>query len=70
MVLQSPGQKLIFDRFRIGLDRQRKKWSSLARFVLKLGQSAAVHLPDRTVVVSRALEEHLSFAMARKLSCT
>ncbi len=41
-----------------GLDWQRKKWNWFARSVLKLGEWASVRLPNRTLVVSRALQEH------------
>ena len=41
-----------------GLDWQRAKWGPVARTVLKLGEAGAVHLPDATIVVSRALREH------------
>ncbi len=41
-----------------GLDWQRDKWGGFARNVLQLGESASVHLPNRTIVVSKALREH------------
>jgi glycosyltransferase involved in cell wall biosynthesis len=41
-----------------GLDWQRKKWGSLARAILQLGERAAVHLPNRTTVVSHTLQQH------------
>ena len=41
-----------------GLDWQRDKWGRLASGVLRLGESASVGLPNRTIVVSRALREH------------
>lgn len=41
-----------------GLDWQREKWGAVARGVLQVGESASVLLPDRTIVVSRALREH------------
>ncbi len=41
-----------------GLDWQRDKWGRLASGVLRLGESASVRLPNRTIVVSRALREH------------
>jgi glycosyltransferase involved in cell wall biosynthesis len=41
-----------------GLDWQRDKWGCFARGVLRLGESASVGLPDRTIVVSRALRAH------------
>jgi len=41
-----------------GLDWQRDKWGRLASGVLRVGESASVGLPNRTIVVSRALREH------------
>jgi glycosyltransferase involved in cell wall biosynthesis len=41
-----------------GLDWQRRKWGRVAAAVLRLGEKAAVCFPDRTMVVSRALERH------------
>jgi glycosyltransferase involved in cell wall biosynthesis len=41
-----------------GLDWQRKKWGRIASAVLRLGERAAVSLPTRTMVVSRALQKH------------
>jgi glycosyltransferase involved in cell wall biosynthesis len=41
-----------------GLDWQREKWGPVARGVLKLGEAASCRLPDRTIVVSRALQAH------------
>jgi glycosyltransferase involved in cell wall biosynthesis len=41
-----------------GLDWQREKWGSVARSILKLGEAASCRLPDRTIVVSRALQAH------------
>lgn len=41
-----------------GLDWQRKKWGRIASAVLRLGERAAVSLPNRTMVVSRVLREH------------
>ncbi len=41
-----------------GLDWQRKKWGRIASAVLRLGERAAVSLPTRTMVVSKALQEH------------
>jgi len=40
-----------------GLDWQRKKWGRLASAVLRLGESASVHFPNGTMVVSRALHQ-------------
>jgi glycosyltransferase involved in cell wall biosynthesis len=39
-----------------GLDWQRKKWGRIASAVLRLGERAAVSLPNRTMVVSRTLQ--------------
>lgn len=41
-----------------GLDWQRKKWSRFASSVLKLGELAALRLPNQTMVVSRTLQQH------------
>jgi glycosyltransferase involved in cell wall biosynthesis len=41
-----------------GLDWQRKKWGRIASAVLRVGERAAVSLPNGTMVVSRTLEEH------------
>ena len=41
-----------------GLDHQRGKWGHAAQAVLGAGHWMSGHLPDRTVVVSRALEQH------------
>ena len=41
-----------------GLDWQRKKWSWLARQVLRAGERASIWLPNKTVVVSHTLEDH------------
>jgi glycosyltransferase involved in cell wall biosynthesis len=43
-----------------GLDWQRKKWSRFAAWVLRLGERAAILLPDQTMVVSRTLQSHYS----------
>ena len=39
-----------------GLDWQRKKWSWFARTVLKIAEWTSAYFPNRTIVVSRALE--------------
>jgi glycosyltransferase involved in cell wall biosynthesis len=39
-----------------GLDWQRKKWGRIAASVLRLGERAAVSLPNSTIVVSRQLQ--------------
>jgi glycosyltransferase involved in cell wall biosynthesis len=41
-----------------GLDWQRKKWGRVASVVLRLGERAAASFPNRTMVVSRTLQEH------------
>jgi glycosyltransferase involved in cell wall biosynthesis len=41
-----------------GLDWQRKKWGRVARTVLATGEWAAGRFPNRTMVVSRALQRH------------
>jgi glycosyltransferase involved in cell wall biosynthesis len=41
-----------------GLDWQRKKWGRLASAVLRLGERASVTLPNGTMVVSQALQQH------------
>ncbi len=41
-----------------GLDWQRKKWSWLARKVLKLGEWASARWPNQTTVVSHTLQKH------------
>lgn len=41
-----------------GLDWQRKKWGFLARTLLKLGEKAATHFPNETIVVSKTLQNY------------
>lgn len=41
-----------------GLDWARDKWGPVARAVLRTGETASARLPDRTIVVSRALRDH------------
>lgn len=41
-----------------GLDWARDKWGPVARAVLKLGERASAHLPNRTIVVSQDLRRH------------
>jgi glycosyltransferase involved in cell wall biosynthesis len=40
-----------------GLDWQRKKWGRVASWVLRAGEGASFHLPNGTMVVSRALQQ-------------
>src|SRR5436305_2998937 len=44
-----------------GLDWQRKKWSLFARWVLRAAEWTCARLPNRTVVVSRTLQERFLF---------
>jgi glycosyltransferase involved in cell wall biosynthesis len=48
------------------LDWQRAKWGRGAQVVLKAGEWAAAHLPDRTIVVSRELQEYLQARYQRQ----
>ena len=41
-----------------GLDWQRRKWGNLASAVLRLGERAAVRLPNTTMVVSKTLRDY------------
>ena len=41
-----------------GLDWQRKKWGRVASSILRLGELASARLPNRTVVVSKVLQQH------------
>ena len=41
-----------------GLDWQRKKWGRIAAAILRVGERAAVELPDATMVVSHSLQDH------------
>ena len=41
-----------------GQDWQRKKWGRFAALTLRLGELASARLPNRTMVVSRTLQEH------------
>jgi glycosyltransferase involved in cell wall biosynthesis len=41
-----------------GLDWQRKKWGRLAAKILRLGEQAAVKLPNATMVVSHTLQQY------------
>jgi glycosyltransferase involved in cell wall biosynthesis len=45
-----------------GQDWQRKKWGRFASLTLRLGELASVRLPNRTMVVSRALQRHYQTA--------
>ncbi|MGA7218379.1 MAG: glycosyltransferase family 4 protein [Candidatus Sulfotelmatobacter sp.] len=41
-----------------GRDWQRKKWGRIASAVLRLGERAALSFPNKTIVVSRTLQEN------------
>jgi glycosyltransferase involved in cell wall biosynthesis len=41
-----------------GLDWQRRKWGWIASHILRLGEAAAVALPNATMVVSRTLQQY------------
>lgn len=41
-----------------GLDWKRKKWGRLASLALRLGEFAAMHFPDATMVVSKTLQQY------------
>lgn len=45
-----------------GLDWKRKKWGRVASAVLRSGEKAAVLFPNRTIVVSRVLEQYFQTA--------
>ena len=51
-----------------GLDWQRKKWSWFARLVLQAGEWTSAHFPDRTIVVSHALEKYYLSRYRRRVS--
>lgn len=49
-----------------GLDWQRAKWGRFARFVLQVGEWAAVRSPTAAVVVSAALQRHYEATHGRR----
>jgi glycosyltransferase involved in cell wall biosynthesis len=49
-----------------GLDWQRTKWGWIASAVLRLGEWAAVRLPNRTMVVSQILQQHYEASYGTK----
>ena len=53
-----------------GLDWQRKKWSWIARRVLKLGEWASARWRNRTLVVSRTLQKHYLVRHAKETRYT
>ncbi len=55
--------RLISPRIRVvitfhSIDRTHDKWGSFARFMLRLGEWSACHFGDRTIAVSRSLENY------------
>ena len=48
------------------LDWQRAKWGRGAQALLKAGEWAAAHFPDRTIVVSRELQEYFRAKYGRQ----
>lgn len=52
-----------------GLDWQREKWGGFARRVLRLGEWAVARLPQRTIVVSHALQTHFREVYGRETVC-
>ncbi len=40
------------------IDRKHAKWGTFARYILKIGEWAACSLSDKTIVVSRTLEQY------------
>lgn len=49
-----------------GLDWKREKWGTFAKMALRLGSRAAVTFPNRTVVVSRTLQNYYASEFNRK----
>jgi glycosyltransferase involved in cell wall biosynthesis len=49
-----------------GLDWQRKKWGWFARRILKLADWASAKLPDKTIVVSRVLQNYYGSRYSRQ----
>ncbi len=49
-----------------GFDWQRKKWGRIAAAVLRVGERAAVTLPNQTMVVSRTLQSYYQEAYGRE----
>lgn len=44
-----------------GLDWKRKKWSWVARWVLRIAEWAAARFPNKTIVASRTLQQYFRF---------
>ena len=52
-----------------GLDWQRAKWGRIARECLRVGESAAVKIPDRTIVISKHLKRYYEKEYQRDVVC-
>lgn len=52
-----------------GLDWQRRKWGWIASYVLRLGEAAAVALPNATTVVSHTLQQYYWQRYQRRTTC-
>lgn len=48
------------------LDRKHQKWGLFARYVLWLGERAAVYFPHQTIVVSRTLQQYCRTQFGRE----
>ena len=48
-----------------GLDWQREKWGAFAQWALKQCEGPAVRFPDRTIVVSKTLQDHFASHFGR-----
>ena len=51
-----------------GLDWKRKKWGTVARYALRFCEWTSAHFPNKTVVVSRTLQEHYRSRYATECS--
>lgn len=49
------------------LDWQRKKWSKMARLLLRVAESPAVRFPDKAIVISDGLKSHFESKFAREV---
>jgi len=52
-----------------GLDYLRGKWGRAASLVLRLGAWTSAHCPNRTIVVSRQLQQHFASALHTATTC-
>lgn len=51
-----------------GLDWKREKWGSFAKVFLKFTERTATYIPDKTIVVSRALREYFESKYKREFT--